>query len=141
MSGLIVQTDNSGTVEAIATEATLAAFLAAMASTGNTYTRVKIDQASAATLELIAKSGTLVMRIHALVLTFTAASTIQVETKSNGTTTDLTGEMNYPANGGPNIAFIPYNEGCLTGTAAYNLQITVTGGGFNGYAIVSSNAS
>jgi hypothetical protein len=148
-AGGYVRQDSTGTIAKetggnLATVKTntdnLATILAAIRLTngnGLTFTPVPISQAGAGTLQLAAKAADKCQRLHFLFGSITAGGTVQIQDKDGGA---LTGALPVATYGGVVVPFTADPRGAVRPageTVNKGLQLVSTGGGFNGFAVVS----
>jgi len=135
-------TPGEGNPAPLTVDATNRLWVREATGSGLTFSRVKIDQAAAGRVTLVAGAASKVARLHALVGTMGASGTVKIcyDDDGNGTgENDLTGDMDVAALGGLVIPFTRDPDGCLAAPVSKYLTLVTTGGDFNGYAVVSTD--
>lgn len=100
-----------------------------------TYSQVDFITAGAATTQIMAKVASQTQRIHAFILTTTAAGLVEIEDKDGV----VLATWNFGANGGTKKEFTSDVNGTINGGAVNKgLQIVNAAGNLGFYAIVST---
>lgn len=113
------------------------AALESLAGTNNdlTFTHIPLLTVGAATTELLAKIALQTQRLHALIITVSAAALVEIEDKDGG----VLATWNFGANGGVAKPFNANSDSAIQQSAVNKgLQIVNSAGNLGGYAIVST---